>query len=79
MVVNSILRAGKFCGKTSLSAAGSAIQDILKLDDKVLDNLILAQQKAKKGFTVLHPGIVLREKCRKSEQNLRIKICLLPK
>ena len=50
MVVNSILRAGKFCGKTSLSAAGSAIQDILKLDDKVLDNLILAQQKAKKGI-----------------------------
>ena len=50
MVVNSLLRTGKSFSKAPLSMAGSAIQDILKMDDKVLDELIFAQQKAKTGI-----------------------------
>lgn len=50
MVVNNILRMGKVWSKTPVSSAGSAIQDILKMDDKVLDELIFAQQKAKTGI-----------------------------
>ncbi len=56
MSVNGIIKAGSYVGNCITKAKTSSIlDDINKIDDAVLDNLIKAQQKAGKGIYAQKP------------------------